>query len=322
MNFSRLIIVALFSLSSSYAVLAQSYPSRPVRLLVAFPPGGSADFVARTIQQGLEARVGQPVVIENKPGGAGAIALEALASAPADGHTIVLGGASPFTSTPEVLGPVSFNPQKDFIPITVVAETPFILGAAPDLPQKSLKDLVARAKADPKGLTIGHGGNNSAMQYTAMLFNHMAGTKVELVPYRGTGPVMNDLMGSHIALGILDPPTSMSQIQAGKIQPLAISTKKRFPLLGDIPTFDESGFAGFEFTGWFGIQVKAGTPPEVAEKINQVFAAVLNEPEVAAKIRAAGAEPHPMTIAEHAKGIADEYAKRAELLKTMSTQPQ
>jgi tripartite-type tricarboxylate transporter receptor subunit TctC len=322
MKFSRLLAAALLSITSSYAALAQSYPSRPIKLMVAFPPGGSSDYVARTMQPRLEAFFGQPVVIENKPGGAGAIALEALASAPADGHTVLLGGAAPFTSPASMLGAVSFDPQKDFIPVTIVAEVPFILGAAPDLPEKTLAEVTARAKANPKGLTIGHGGNNTAMQYTAMLYNHMAGTKVELVPYRGTGPVMNDLLGSHIPLGILDPPTSMAQIQAGKIRPLAISTKKRFPLLPEIPTFDEAGLKGFEFTGWFGIQVRTGTPPEVVDKISKAFTTVLNEPDVAEKIRASGAEPHPMTVAEQAEAIKKETVMRAELLKTMGAQPQ
>lgn len=316
----RLLFATLISLAATAAAVAQTYPSRPIRLLVAFPPGGSSDYVARTMQPRLEALFGQPVVIENKPGGAGAIALEALASAPADGHTLLLGGAAPFTSSPAMLGAISFDPQKDFIPVTVVAEVPFILGAAPDLPEKSLADVIARAKANPKGLSIGHGGNNTAMQYTAMLFNHMAGVKVELVPYRGTGPVMNDLLGSHIPLGILDPPTSMTQIESGKIRPLAISTKNRFGALPDIPTFDELGLKGFEFTGWFGIQVRSGTPPDVVNKISQVIIAVLSEPEVAAKIRAVGAEPRPMTMAEQAAVIKEETAKRAELMKELGTQ--
>lgn len=316
----RLCLIALFVLAAGFAARAQNYPTRPVKLMVAFPPGGSSDFVARTMQPRLEALFGQTVVIENKPGGAGAIALEALASASADGYTLLLGGAAPFTSPPALLGAVSFDPQKDFIPVTIVAEVPFILGAAADVPEKTLQEIVARAKANPRSLTIGHGGNNTAMQFTAMLFNHMAGTKVELVPYRGTGPVMNDLLGGHIPLGILDPPTSMSQIQAGKLRPLAISTTKRFALLPEIPTFDESGMKGFEFTGWFGIQVKAGTPPAILDKISQTFIAVLNEPEIAEKIRAAGAEPHPMTVAQQAEAIKKETAMRAELLKTMGAQ--
>ena len=320
MTLLRLCVATLLSLSACATAHAQAYPSRPIKLMVAFPPGGSSDYVARTMQRSLEARFGQPVVIENKPGGAGAIALEALASAAPDGYTLLLGGAAPFTSPAALLGAVSFDPQKDFIPVTIVAEVPFILGAAPNVPEKSLAEIVARAKSNPQSLTIGHGGNNTAMQFTGMLFNYMAGTKVELVPYRGTGPVMNDLLGGHIPLGILDPPTSMSQIEAGKLRPLAISTKKRFALLPNIPTFDESGMKGFEFTGWFGIQVRAGTPPDVVNKISQTFIAVLNEPEVAQKIRAAGAEPRPMTIAEQAAAIAEETAKRAELLKAMGAQ--
>jgi len=320
MSLLRLLIAALISLAASSAGLAQSYPNRPIRLMVAFPPGGSSDYVARVMQPRLEARFGQPVIIDNRPGGAGAVALEALAAAPADGHTLLLGGAAPFTSSPAMLGNVSFDPQKDFIPVTIVAEVPFILGAAPDLPEKTLAEVVARAKDKPQSLSIGHGGNNTAMQYTAMLFNHMAGAKVELVPYRGTGPVMNDLLGSHIPLGILDPPTSMSQIQAGKIRPLAISTKKRFPVLPDIPTFDELGMKGFEFTGWFGIQIRSGTPPEIVNKISELLIAVLKEPEVVDKIRAAGAEARPTTLAEQAAFIKEETIKRAELLKTMGAQ--
>jgi tripartite-type tricarboxylate transporter receptor subunit TctC len=145
----------------------------------------------------------------------------------------------------------------------------------------------------------------------------MTGTNVELIPYRGTGPVMNDLLGGHIPLGILDPPTSMAQIQAGKLRPLAISTKKRFAVLPDIPTFDESGLKGFEFTGWFGIQIRSGTPQPIVDKISEVFIAALRDPEVVEKIRAVGAEPRPTTIAEQAAAIKEETAKRAELLAAM-----
>ena len=304
-------VIALSGIGAAHA--AETYPTRPIRLIVAFPPGGSSDYIARLLQPRLENLLGQPIVIDNRGGGGGVVALEGLHSAPADGYTVALAGAGPFTSPIATLGAVTFNPQTDFAPVTIVAEVPFILAANPSLPEKTLAELVSRAKSNPQSLSIGHGGNGTAMQFTALLFNHLAGVNVALVPYRGTGPVMNDLLGSHIALGILDPPTSLSQIQAGKIRPFAISTKTRFAVMPEVPTFEEGGLKGFEFSGWFGISVRTGTSKEIIDRLNQAFVTALREPEIAARIRAVGAEPKPTTPAEQQASIEAEAVTRGQL---------
>ena len=225
---------------------AVAFPDKPIRFIVGFPPGGSSDAMARIVQPGLEKQLGQPVVIENKPGAGAMIGIDAVAKSAPDGYTIGLGGAGAFGTNLAMGEKMPYDPHKDIVPVTGLAGSPFILAAAPSLKGKSLRDIIAMAKSDPGKLAIGHGGNGTGMHLTAELINQMAGTKIALVPYRGMAPVLNDLIGSHIALGITDPPSAMAAMEAGKIETVAISSAKRFSRLPNIPTLDESGLPGFE----------------------------------------------------------------------------
>jgi tripartite-type tricarboxylate transporter receptor subunit TctC len=298
---------------------AAAFPDRPIRFIVGFPPGGSSDAMARTVQAGLEKQLGQPVVIENKPGAGAMIGIDAVAKAAPDGYTIGLGGSGAFGTNAAMGEKMPYDPQKDIVPITALAGSPFLLVAAPTLKGKSLRDIIAMAKADPGKLAMGHGGNGTGMHLTAELLNQMAGTKIALVPYRGMAPVLNDLIGSHIALGISDPPSAMAAMEAGKVEVVGLSSAKRFPRLPDIPTIAESGVPGFETNGSFGIVAPAGTPPDVIAKLNAAFVAVLNDPAVVERIHALGSVPMPMTPSEFGDYIARDQAKWLKVVQGMNT---
>jgi tripartite-type tricarboxylate transporter receptor subunit TctC len=306
-RFAAVMVALGVSLGSVPA--AGAFPDKPIRFIVSFPPGGSSDAMARTVQAGLEKQLGQPVVIENKPGAGAMIGIDAVAKAAPDGYTIGLGGAGAFGTNLALGEKMPYDPRKDIVPVTGLAGSPFILAAAPSLKGKSLRDIIALAKADPGKLAIGHGGNGTGMHLTAEMLNQMAGIKLALVPYRGIAPVVNDLIGGHVALGIVDPPSAMAAMEAGKIETVAITSAKRFSRLPDIPTVDESGLPGFESNGSFGIVAPAGTPPDVIAKLNAAFIAVLNDPAVVERIHALGAVPMPMTPPEFGAYTARDLTK-------------
>src|SRR5215475_9965204 len=303
------VIVACLCAAVGNSPALSAYPERPIRLIVSFPPGGSSDAMARIVQPGLERLLGQPIVIENRAGAGGMIAIEAVAKSAPDGYLIGLGGAGALGTNLALQEKMSYDPRKDIAPVTGLAGSPFILGAAPSFPGASLRDVIAQAKASANKLAIGHGGNGTLMHLTAELFNQMAGTRVALVPYRGIAPVVTDLVGNHVALGIIDPPSGMAQIEAKQLKTIAVSSAKRFARLPQIPTFAESGLPGFESNGWFGIVAPAATPPDVIATLNTALVKVLNEPDIVERIRALGAEPMPMMPAEYGAFITTEIDK-------------
>lgn len=310
---SALGLAALVSMTAFAA--AQGYPNRPIKWIVSFPPGGSTDVVARSMLPSLEKRLGQPVVIENRGGAGGNLGTDAVAKADPDGYTIGFSAAGALTVNPSLMEKMPYNVQKDLIPITLVGTSPFLLVASPKFDAKSLSEVIATAKAKPGELTIGHGGNGTAMHLTAALFNQMGGVSTTLVPYRGSGPVTADVVAGHIPLGITDAPSAIGQIKGGAVKALAVSSLKRTPSLPDVPTFDELGLKGYESIGWYGVLAPAGTPPDIVAKLNDAFVATLQEPEVAARIRSVGAEPTPMKPAEFDAFIKAETTKWADVIK-------
>ena len=314
-------VAACLCLALGIGPAASAYPEKPIRLIVSFPAGGSSDAVARILQPGVERQLGQPIVIENRGGAGGMIAIDMIAKAAPDGYTIGLGGAGALGTNLGLQGKMSYDPQKDVAPVTGLTASPFILAAAPAFQGRSLRDVIALAKSSGDKLAIGHGGSGTLMHLTAEMFNQMAGTRVALVPYRGIAPVVTDLIGSHVALGIIDPPSGMSAIEAAKIKTVAITSTRRFSRLPDIPTFAESGLPGFESTGWFGIVVPAGTPADVIAKLNSAFVTVLKDPDAVERIRALGAEPIPMTAAEFADFIKSEIEKWLQVVRAAGINP-
>ncbi|HWV41389.1 tripartite tricarboxylate transporter substrate binding protein [Pseudorhodoplanes sp.] len=313
-RFAATIAVAL--LSSTVLAGAQGYPNRPIKWIVSFPPGGSTDVVARAMLPSLEKRLGQPVVIENRGGAGGNIGTDAVAKSAPDGYTIGFSAAGALTVNPTLMEKVPFNVEKDLVPVTLVGTSPFLLVASPKAPTQSLSEVIAAAKAKPGELSIGHGGNGTAMHLTAALLNQMGGISTTLVPYRGSGPVTADVVAGHIPLGITDAPSAIGQIKGGAVKPLGVTSLKRTPSLPDVPTFDELGLKGYESIGWYGVIAPAGTPPDIIAKLNAAFVETLKEPEVAERIRSVGAEPSPMTPAQFDAFIKAETKKWANVIKT------
>jgi tripartite-type tricarboxylate transporter receptor subunit TctC len=313
-----LLAVAVAALGSPTDASAQAYPSRPIRLIVTFPPGGSTDTMARALQPSLERTLGQPIVIENRGGAGGSIGTDAIVKSAPDGYTFGIAGLGALGLDALLNDKLPYDPFRDIAPISGLISTPFILAAPLSSPANSIADVIALAKADAKSLSIGHGGNGTGMQLTAQLFNHMAGIDIALVPYRGTGPVTQDVLAGHIPLGITDPPSAIAQIEARRIKALAISSRTRFPALPEIPTFAESGLPGFESTGWFGFVAPARTPPEVIAKLNAAIVAALADPTVLERIRVLGAVPMPGTPEEFTRLIRREYEKWAKVIAETS----
>ena len=286
---------------------ASAYPERAIRLVVGFPADGSSDAIARIVQPNVEKQLGQTLVIENRPGAGGAIAMGIVAKAPPDGYLIGLGGAAGLGVSLGVQENITYD-AKDLAPITGLASVPFILAASNSLQGKTLRDIIAMAK-QPNKLALGHGGNGTLMHLASEMFNQMADTRLELVPYRGMAPVVTDLIGGHMPLGIVDPPSAMTAIEGGLITPIAVSSAHRYPGLPETPTFAEQGLAGFEAIGWFGIVAPAGTPGDVVAKINSAFVTALNDPAIVGRIRGLGSDPMPMAPDEFSRFLESEARK-------------
>ncbi len=315
-HLARLLALGLVAFGLAHPAMAQgNYPNRPIKWIVSFPPGGSTDVVARSMQPSLEKRLGQPVVIENRGGAGGNLGVDAVAKSAPDGYTIGFAAAGALAVNVSLVDKMPFDVSKDLIPITLVGTSPFILVATPKFDAGSLKEVLAAAKSKPGELSIGHGGNGTAMHLTAALLNQMGGVSITLVPYRGSGPVTADVVAGHIPLGITDAPSSIGQIKGGAVRPIAVTSLKRTPSLPDIPTFDELGLKGYESIGWYGVIAPAGTPPDIVRKLNEAFVETLKEPDVIERIRSVGAEPEPMTPDQFSAFIRKETDKWADVIK-------
>lgn len=313
------VLVATAGMVAASAPALSAFPDRPIRLIVSFPPGGSSDAMARIVQPFVEKKLGQTLVVENRPGAGGMIAIEYVAKSAPDGYVIGLGGAGAL-GTNLGLQAMPYDPKKDVVGITGLASSPFILAASNKFAGNSLKDVIAAAKSS-QGISIGHGGNGTLMHLTAEMLLQDANIKAPLVAYRGIAPVVNDLMGSHVDLGIVDPPSAKAALDAKNIKAIAVTSASRFHLFPDTPTFAESGLPGFEATGWFGIIAPHGVSADVVAKLNVAFVAALKDPDTAKRIRALGSEPMPMTPSEFSAFIDKEIAKWGKVVQHATQMP-
>ena len=299
---------------ASHPAAQDAYPNKPVRFVVTFPPGGSADLMARAVAQKAGESLGQTFVIENRPGGGGNIGLEVVAKSPPDGYTIGLGAAGALAVNPSLLKSMPFDPIKDFAPITMLAEIPFVLAAHPSVEAKNIGEFVALAKAKPKSVSIGHGGNGTAMHLSSQLINSMAAVQIELVAYKGSGPAATDAMAGHVPAAMLDIPSSINFIQTKRLVPIAVTSTKRIDALADVPTFAESGLPGYESVGWFGVVAPAGTPAPIVAKLNAAIVDALKDPAIKERALSVGAIPAPTTPEAFGAFIKSETAKWAKVI--------
>ena len=309
---------ALLSLLAALACAsanAQDYPSKPIRYIVPFPPGGSSDLIARAIAPRMTEKMGQQVVVENRPGAGGMIGVDIVAKAPPDGYTIGLAAAGALSSNIHLYPSMPFHPEKDLAPVTMLAIIPFFLVAHPSQPG-TLKELIAAAKAKPGALAVGYGGNGSTMHLAGELFNMMAGVKLQPVPYKGSGPVSTDVLGGQVPLGVVDVPSAIAHVRAGKMRALAVTSKRRIVAAPEVPTFEEAGVPGYEAIGWFGTVAPANTPPAVIQRLHREIVAALHDPEIRERALSAGAEPFTNTPQEFAALIREETRKWADVVRT------
>ena len=303
------------SWSSFASDTANAYPDQPIKIIVTFPPGGSADIVIRALQPSVSETLRQTIIIENKAGAGGNIGIGAVAKSAPDGYTLGVAAAGVLTVNPH-LNPAAmpFDPIKDLAPVTMLAEIPFVLVASQQSGIASVADLIAKAKAQPQGLSIGHGGNGTAMHLTSALFNQKAGVGVQLIAYRGTAPASVDVLAGHIPLAVLDIPASKQLINDGKLKALGVSAAKRVSFLPDVPPLADQGLTEFESVGWFGLVAPSGTPPDIVATLNAAFVKALSDPAAIEKIRVLGAEPAPSSPEAFAKFIGSESAKWGKLI--------
>ncbi|MDO9113148.1 MAG: tripartite tricarboxylate transporter substrate binding protein [Polaromonas sp.] len=320
------IMRTLLALTAGVTVLAGAgqaqtpdYPNKPIRIVVTFPPGGSTDVVVRMLVPRLNEKLGQQVVVDNRPGAGGNIGLTAVARAPADGYTLGVGAAGGLSANVSLYAQMPFDPVKDFRPVTMLAAIPFVLIGHPSVAAKNQRELIALAKATPGKLSIGHGGNGTAMHLSAQLFGQMSGTQFVEVPYRGSGPAALDVLAGQIPLAVVDLPSALQHIKAGKLVAYAVTSPQRLPMLPDVPTVSEGGLTGYDSTGWFGVVAPAGTPAPVIARLNAEITAALNDNEIKASMRNLGVEPAPGTAAEFEAYIKSETVKWARVIKTSGT---
>jgi tripartite-type tricarboxylate transporter receptor subunit TctC len=309
--FRKIALTPFIFLVASTA-LGQTWPSKPVRFIVSFPPGGSADLMARAVAPRMAERLGQPVLVENRPGAGGNIGVDAVAKSAPDGHTIGLAAAGALSVNPSLYPRMPFDPQKDLAPVSMLAMIPFFLVAHPSLPS-TLPEVMNLSKRQK--LAYGHGGNGSAMHLSGELLKMMAGIDLLAVAYKGSGPVAADVLGGQVPLGVVDVPSAIANVKAGKMRALGVTTSRRISAAPDVPTFAEAGVPGYESIGWFGVVAPAGTPGDVIKRLNQEIAAAAALPEVRERVLAAGAEPFTDTPQEFAAFIRDESRKWSEVIR-------
>ena len=270
---------------------AQAYPSRPVRIVVPYPAGGTTDIIARLAAAQLTERLGQPFVVDNRAGASGAIGSAAVAQAAPDGYTLVMGTASSHGINSALHKALPYDAVRDFAPVTVVASTPNIIVVHPRVPAKTLAELLALARARPGQVNFGSTSPGGSPHMSAELLKMMAAVDMVHVPYKGASPMLTDLMGGQIQVGFDNLPSTIAFVRSGKLRALAVTTAQRWPGAPDIPTVAESGVPGYEVSGWFGLLAPAGTPRAVRDALQAAIAQSVREPAVAAQLRSLGAEP-------------------------------
>ena len=297
------------------SALAQAYPTKPVTIIVPFAAGGTTDILARIIGQALTAELGQSVVVDNRAGAGGNIGGQAAAKATPDGHTLFMGTVGTHAINASLYKKMPFDPVKDFAPLTRVANVPNLLVANPAQPYKSVKDLIAYAKANPGKVNFGSSGNGSSIHLSGELFKSLAKVDMQHVPYKGSAPAVTDLMGNQIAIMFDNMPSAIQHVRSGSLVPLAVTTAKRSPELPSVPTIAEAGVPGYEATSWFGMFAPAGTPAPVLAKLNAAIVKVLAQPDVKKKINEQGAEVYSETPEQFAAFIQAESVKWGKVVK-------
>jgi len=314
--FKQILVCAAAVLAAGVAT-AQSYPTRPVKLVVGFPAGGPADIFGRIFAQALGERLGQPVIVENRSGQGGVMGIDSVAKAAPDGYTLGFNNQGSVAFAPFALSNMPYNPQKDLAMITTVVKVPEVVVVNPSLPVKSLAELIAYAKKNPGKVTFGSAGAGGITHLACELLKVEAGIDILHVPYKGAAPAVNDLLGGQVHMGIFDVPVVLSHIQSGKFKALAVTSAKRAPPLPDVPTTPELGYPKVISDNWYGLVAAAATPPAVLKRIHGVAVEALRLPTVVQQFAKVSGTAAPSTPEEYAAYVSEEQAKWGAIIKAI-----
>ena len=310
----RHLVVALAVALSGGSALAQAWPSKPISLVVPFPPGGTTDVLARSLAEKLTQSLGQTVIVENKPGAGATLGADYVVKSKPDGYTLLV-GAVHHTIASSVYKKLPYDFQKDLAPITTIALVPNVLVVNASTPVKTVAELVKLAKAEPGKLTYGSNGNGTAQHLIGTQFQNMTGTEINHIPYKGSGPLASDLIGGQITMSFDTITPVLPHIKAGKLRPLAVTTAKRSAALPDVPTLEEAGLKGFNIGTWFGVLAPAATPKDIVARLNTEMVKVIQSPEFRKRMDEIGAEPIGNSADQMALQIKGETEKFAKLVK-------
>ena len=297
------------------AAQAQAFPTKSLTMVVPFSPGGTTDILARVVGQFMSKDLGQPVIVDNRPGAGGNIGAQMVARAAPDGYTLLMGPVGTHAINQSLYKKLAFDPIKDFAPVSRVALVPNLLVANPAQPYKTVKELIAYAKANPGKVSFASSGSGTSIHLSGEMFQQMAKVEMQHIPYKGSAPALTDLLGGQTAIMFDNMPSVIGHVRAGKLRPIAVTTPQRSPALPDVPTIAESGVPGYSATSWFGILVPAGTPAPVVARLNASILKALADPEVKKKLAEQGAEAHGEKPEQFAEFIRSETAKWGQTVK-------
>jgi tripartite-type tricarboxylate transporter receptor subunit TctC len=316
MKFScPMLIILIAAALTAGSALAQQYPSKPIRLIVPFTPGGSTDIVARIAGQKLGEALGAQVLIDNRPGAGGNIGVELAAKSAPDGYTLVMGHIGTFAVNPALYARLPYDPIRDFAPISLVAMVPNMLVVHPSLPVKSVKELIALSRSRPGQLNYGSSGAGGTPYLAVEYFKLMAKVDIVHIPYKGAAPMIIDLIGGQLSLTITGIPPLLPHVKAGKLKALAVATSKRLPLLPELPTIAEAALPGYEATSWYGVLAPAATPKEIITRLNTEIVKAIARPDAAERLSGEGAEPATSTPEQFGAFIKSEIVRWGRVIK-------
>ena len=309
----RTLAAALVGLAAS--AHAQDFPTKPIRIVVPFPPAGATDIIGRIVAADFQKAWGQPATVENRAGAGGNVGTEIVARAPPDGYTLLVGTVGTHGINASLYPKLPYDPIKDFEPVSLVALVPNLMVVHPSVPAKTVQEFIAYARTRPGKIDYASSGNGTSIHLAAELFKTMSNTFLVHIPYRGSGPAVTDLLGGQVQVMFDNMPSALPHVRAGKLRPLGVTSAKRSPALPDVPTIAEAGLKGYEASSWFGILAPAGTPKAIVDRLQQQIARGLATPEGRERLATQGAEPIAGTPAEFAAHIRAEIAKWGQVVK-------